>query len=667
MMKADSWQATILAHFTPKREQLLVVIDPDNLLQDDALLAEIQNSNYDVLELEDEVSFRNRFERNYRTRWDAGEPRHVVIVVHTTDGDRHIPYDLWQKGRRIELSVSALFPNLNAIVVRQLDHACYGDLYPAHQALLAHNEKLLLERQTIEFILRTVFDLDPAGAKDPARWVEFLIHRHYSARSLPSALEAYVAEKLLPEVSDTGLQVNFLQDARAFYAWLSQAWVAYVTTGTENAYLAEPRLRPLLSALFAEGLLQRAPARADLPAKDAWIAAGLVYPAGSGKTEIARERSDQDIYNLTARLTRFQSFTSEDLPAGGTDLRDWLNLAAEWAEVVYQVNSLSAGNYTQVSAELFAARKVLDAAFWSFVQARYSAVSHYQDNKGPICLTGVNRWLNHQVSPDERLALLCLDGLSLDQWYLLRDFLNGVLPGLSFNENRTYAVAPTLTPVSRQALFSGRQPTEFADTLWKTDQDEKRWRSYWVNQNIPPARVAYTTVRINGQGLEKLRAITDSNNRRLGVLVNFFDDVLHGVEGMPAGADKRVLYDTLRSHLENGHLADLFGLLLEAGYRLYLTADHGNIAGVGNGLTPPRTLSETYARRVVVFDREPLAEEYARQRGLMHYRTKALPPDVHPVYLPGNQLFALQGEARISHGGLSLEELIVPFIEVRLS
>jgi len=57
----------------PQAEQLLVVIDPDNLLQDDALLAEIQNSNYDVLELEDEVSFRNRFERIYRTRWDAGE------------------------------------------------------------------------------------------------------------------------------------------------------------------------------------------------------------------------------------------------------------------------------------------------------------------------------------------------------------------------------------------------------------------------------------------------------------------------------------------------------------------------------------------------------------------------------------------------------------------
>jgi hypothetical protein len=335
--------------------------------------------------------------------------------------------------------------------------------------------------------------------------------------------------------------------------------------------------------------------------------------------------------------------------------------------VVYQVNSLPADSYAQVGPVMLTVRKALDAAFSLFLQTRYSAVSHFQDNKGPICLTGVNRWLLQQVQSDGRLVLLCLDGLSLDQWYLLRNYLVDVLSGLSFSENRTYAVAPTLTSVSRQALFSGRQPTEFADTLWKTDQDDKRWRAYWVNQNIPPARVAYTTVQINGQGLEQARAIADSNNLRLGVLVNFFDDVLHGVEGMPAGADKRVLYDTLRSHLENGHLADLFELLLGAGYRIYLTSDHGNIAGVGNSLTPPRTLSETYARRVVVFDREPLAEEYALAQGYLHYRTKALPPDVHPVYLSGNLLFAPQGEARISHGGLSLEELIVPFIEVRRS
>ena len=53
--EVHSWQDAILRQFVPKRERMLLVIDPDNLLRDDTLLAEVQNRNYDVLELEDEV------------------------------------------------------------------------------------------------------------------------------------------------------------------------------------------------------------------------------------------------------------------------------------------------------------------------------------------------------------------------------------------------------------------------------------------------------------------------------------------------------------------------------------------------------------------------------------------------------------------------------------
>ena len=137
-----TWQQAILAHFQPKRERMLLVIDPDNLLRDDALLAEIQNSNYDLLELEDEVTFRNKFERTYRRRWDEGEARHLVVVVHTTNGARHIPYDLRQKSRLVELSVGNLFIQFNAITVRELENVYYGELYPAHQQLVARNELL---------------------------------------------------------------------------------------------------------------------------------------------------------------------------------------------------------------------------------------------------------------------------------------------------------------------------------------------------------------------------------------------------------------------------------------------------------------------------------------------------------------------------------------------
>jgi len=148
------------------------------------------------------------------------------------------------------------------------------------------------------------------------------------------------------------------------------------------------------------------------------------------------------------------------------------------------------------------------------------------------------------------------------------------------------------------------------------------------------------------------------------VLVDLFDAVMHTVKGTTPQADKRVYYSALRGHLENGRLAELFEILLDGGYRLFLTADHGNLAGVGAGLKPPKALVERYARRVAIFDHATLAQEYAQAHGLRTFRTKALPPDVHPVYPAGNGLFDAEGATSISHGGLSLEELVVPFVEV---
>ena len=666
-----SWMDAILGHFVPKRERMLLVIDPDNLLRDDALLAEVQNRNYDVLELEDEVSFRNRFERDYRSRWDIGEALHIVVVVHTTNGERHIPYDIWKKSKRIELSVSQLFPNLNAIVVSQLDNAYYADLYPAHQGLVSRREMRRGERQTIEFILRTVFDLDPVGVADPTRWIEFLIHKHYSARELPPALEGYVIQHLLPQVAPAGLRAEFLADSELFYTWLGEMWAAYlddVAAEIEQPAvdLGDARLRPLLGHLFAEGLLRRAPAPKTAPPLDDWIAIGVqasLEPGPDGGRPI-KDQSHQALFNLQARLARFVKMDQTTLPTGKTDLRDWLDLANEWAEVVYQANSMPQGLYDEVQPALSAARSSLDGHFWSFLQERYSAVHYYQDNRGPICLTAVNRWIRQHVSLKERVALLCFDGLALDQWFLLREVLQSTGAGLDFRENRTFAVAPTITPVSRQALFAGRPPTAFAETLQRTDRDAGRWSAYWVNQNIPPRRVAHAAIKVSGRGVGEVRAIAESKNRRLGVLVNLFDEAMHGVEGMPPESDKRVLYSTLRGHLEaiQGHLADLFGVLQN--YRVFLTADHGNIAGVGAGLRPPKALVESYARRVAIFDRAELAKEYAATHGFRILRTKALPPEVHPVYLPGTQLFGTKGAAHVSHGGLSLEELVVPFVEV---
>lgn len=664
-IKPDSWQSSILAKFQPKRESMLVVIDPDNLLQNEALLAEIQNSSYDILQLEDEVTFRNRFERNYRSRWDNGQPRHVVVIVHTTESLRHIPFDLLQKGKRIEVSVSALFPHLNALTLCQLDHAYYDDIYTAHEHLASRNESLHSERATLELILRTGFGLDPAAKIDPARLVELLIHKHYLARNIPDALEIYLVQHIFPKVSSYELKAEFLDDAAGFYAWLLSQWKAFVEAraadqSPTNLFLDDVRLRPLIANLFAEGLIPRIPAPTNLRIKD-WVAVGLLPPSGKMKVS---EWSNADLYALKARLARFANLDESNLPQGKTDLRDWLNLAAEWAEAVYQANSLPGELYKEIVQDLVNARSNFDKHFNTFIQARYSAVDHYQDSRGPISVAKVNSWLRQAASEKERVALICFDGLALDQWHLLREYIQSKIPNLNISENRAYAMAPTITPISRQSLFAGRPPVAFEETWDKTTQDADRWIAYWVHQEIPTQRVNHIAVKASAPDFSALQVILDKKNVRLGILINLFDDVMHASKELPPDSDKRIYYDTLRSYLENGALDQLFAILLDHGYRIFISSDHGNVAGSGNGLKPPRDLIETYARRVAIFDQESLAQEFAQKNAHIYYRTKSLPPRLHPVYLPGNELFATNKSAQISHGGLSIEELVVPFVEI---
>jgi len=58
-----------------------------------------------------------------------------------------------------------------------------------------------------------------------------------------------------------------------------------------------------------------------------------------------------------------------------------------------------------------------------------------------------------------KIALLVFDGLAIDQWIQIRESLTIRSSMFDFDEGACFAWVPTLTSVSRQALFSGLQAT----------------------------------------------------------------------------------------------------------------------------------------------------------------------------------------------------------------
>jgi hypothetical protein len=112
-------------------------------------------------------------------------------------------------------------------------------------------------------------------------------------------------------------------------------------------------------------------------------------------------------------------------------------------------------------------------------------------------------------------------------------------------------------------------------------------------------------------------------------------------------------------------LQQLLTRLHDEGFAVYLTADHGNVTATGVGDPKEGVLVETKGKRVRVYDRPDFLEEVANNfPESVRWTNQGLPPAQY-VLLAGNlKAFTDVGEEVVSHGGIALEEVMVPFVAI---
>lgn len=671
-MLMQRWQDVVINKFIDIYDlQSVVVIDQDNLMHDDYLISQLQQRQYDILNFSKEVSFRFEFEESYRSRWDNSGKTQTVIIVQSHNETEHLPYDIVMKSKEIRLSLMDVFPQLNYVILQNLDKIFYQKLFTAHQKLKEQNKSFQKSpKETIYFLLRSVFSIDLFAINSNENIVKMLIEIHYANVSIPLELQRELIYAL--ENQTTGFSIDLQQaftNKMYFYSWLQDQWFTYVegTLSLKGAYnpiinFKSPELFFIIDNLFTEGIIDKYTLSNEQEKelinlhKDYKLIAIGVTSSRVSYSEINEDNSI-DMYSLHLKLDQISKLVNAE---NSFTLRDWLNKGYEFSQIVYQVTSLPQEQYKGIKEIFENVRKEVNLKFFDFLQCSYSAISFFSDNKGPISLAKVNQYIDKQREGRQKTALLVLDGMALDQWFIVKDFIQQHC-NLSFRDNRCYAIAPTVTSVSRQSLFSGKLPRYFEESLYTTNKEKKHWEQYWTNKGVRPKRINYINVKITDE-LSKVEEIADSKNEIFGIVVNFIDDLMHIAKDIQNG--KKFFYDSIRSYLENSNLIALLNILVTKGYKVYITSDHGNIDGVGNGIKPPKDLIETYAKRCVFFDKQNIAEDFAQQNGLNLFMTNLLPDKVIPVYTNNRELYTREKAYEISHGGLTLEEMIVPFVEV---
>lgn len=659
------WREHILADFSPGTVGLTLVADPDGLLLEAGMLERIQERGFALIPFESHVEFRFAFESSFRSKWDENLEKEQAVVVHVTQDDlQTLPYDLLQAGRRLHFSLAGIFPNFSYPVLAALDKSDLDALYLAQKDLASER---LGDRSSKDFILRHVFSIAPELLKHTADLLRMLLRMHYRQIHLPSLFQ----EHLIQEIEKNGRFSDWplgtiVPDREAFLAFLQERWEYFIQqkSSQQIASLQENRgvfnpvypgpvdlpfehhdVRVYLDTLFLDGLLEPVDHPQSQALSETWVSLGV--------------RIDPEADRIK-RLEKLYSSLRDDLPGHQARHGKWLTFARSWAELLALWLQTDKEPVPGIGDKIRAVQLKLDNTLAVWAENKLGGLINLPPVP-PVMLHHIPRFLARSLEQTQggKVALVVLDGLSFDQWVTMRKVL-ALNTDFLFRENAVFAWLPTTTSISRQALFAGRPPVFFPDSIHTTGKEAYLWRQFWADHGIKEQETVYARGLGDDITDELHLQLVSQQTRVAGLVVDKVDRIMHGMELGLAG-----MHNQIRQWAGQPFLGDLLDMLLQAGYQVFLTSDHGNIQAAGCGRPAEGALAATRGERVRIFRDPALRERVASSfPEAIAWSGSGLPEDVFPLIAPHRQAFVSNTRQLVCHGGISLEELVVPLVQI---
>lgn len=672
-----TWRDDILKHFLAPVHQLTLVADPDGLLLDEGLLAAIRRHGFDLIHYEDAVAFRYVYETEYRRHWDSGEGTDLVILLHAVPRRLDdLPYDLLQSGRRLTFSLNDLFPTLSYPVLAELDPVHLDALYTAYQR---YGGPELGDRATMQFVLRYAYGLDLTAAATPAGLLKLLFSLHTSGEQLRSRFRDLLLEILSSDRYPAGWDVKaWLQSAPTFLSFLQEQWRAYVktlpSTATAEARSAavyetevtvpfdEPDVRAHVATFFLEGKLRTVEAPEEWEG-DGWQQIGI-------QTDTRRH----ELQRFAILLQRFEDEVPDEVATHNL----WLRAAGRLADLTVLYQGLKDDADRELLRGYDRTHLQAESQFAEWMRLRYHTLHSLPFLPRPTMVHHIPHWLaSHQIPGEShRCALIVVDGLAMDQWRVIRSSWTEARPDWQVDESAVFAWVPTLTSISRQALFAGHSPRLFPDSWQRSGQDAKHWERFWRDRGLPPTSIGYLrNLGVSATGADLLdddpytgglepaltALIGDPRTRIVGLVVNTVDNIMHGMQLGTAG-----MHQQIRLWIDRyQYLTEMVDVLMDNGFSVWLTSDHGNVAANGIGRPSEGVLAERRGERARVYEDEAfLALAKQQSPDAEAWTNSGLPADLHVLLAPKLGAFLNVGDQAVCHGGIALEEVIVPFVGI---
>ncbi len=294
----------------------------------------------------------------------------------------------------------------------------------------------------------------------------------------------------------------------------------------------------------------------------------------------------------------------------------------------------------------------------------------------------------HPGPGSKPLFFLLIDNLRYDQWKVIEPILSDYFT--VEEESSYYSILPTTTAFARNAIFSGMMPSEMErqhPDLWVDDTNEEEglnnheaeFLQRQMDRSRVNAKMSYHKILNTNQGKSLVDNFNNLMQNQLNVIVyNFVDMLSHARTDMAMikelAPDESAYRSITRSWFSHSPLFDLIKKISDKGGRLIVTTDHGMIrvqkpAKIVGYRETNTNLRYKQGKNLGFDDNHLFVVRKPEQIFLPkpHVSTAYVftLEDYFFAYPNNYNYYVNYYRDTFQHGGVSLEEMIIPFIYLR--